>query len=167
MKALSIFFGIILAIFGVSLLCTPLLTYLSIGYYMAILLLAYGVVGLITAIALKKYGRNLAFSILSLIGGIALLVLPGLMAFTEMMGVFIMAAWFVIQGAMGIAGCVAAKRNGRPLWWLILVFGIIGVLVGLYSFCHPLMSAFATGILVAIYFIQAGINMCFMPDTVA
>lgn len=166
MKVLSVLFGIILAIFGVSLMATPLITYLSIAYYLGILLLTYGIIGIITAVMVKKYGLNLAFSILSLVGGIALIALPGLRIFTEMIGVFVMAAWMVIQGAFGIAGSVKAKRNGNKLWWLILIFGIVGLVLGLYSLVHPLLSAVATGLLVGLYFLQSGINMCFLSDTV-
>ena len=37
--------------------------------------------------------------------------------------------------------------------------GIISVIVGGYSFAHPAVSAIAIGILVGIYFIEAGISL--------
>jgi len=166
MKALSILFGIILAIFGVSLMATPLMNYLQIANCIAILLMTYGIFGLATAVMLKKYELNLVYSALSLIGGIIIAAVPGIRILMEMVGVYVIAAWIIIQGALAIAGCVKAKRNGKSLWWLILIFGITTLLLGIYSFMHPLLTAVLTGILIGLYFLQAGINMFFMSDNI-
>ena len=166
MKALSIFFGIILAIFGISMMCTPLLTYLSVGTYLAILILTHGVIGVINAIISNKYGLNLVYAVLSFLAGLLILTVPGILGFMELMGGFVMAAWIIIQGALGIVGCVTAKRNGRKLWWLILIFGITTLLLGLYAFVHPLFSAAMSGFMVGLFFLQSGINMFFAEENI-
>ena len=47
-----------------------------------------------------------------------------------------------------------------------MIFGIIGVLVGIYSLMHPMLMAFTVGILVGVYFIESGINMIVMACSI-
>lgn len=159
MKVLSIIMGIIMAILGISLAATPILTFMATGYYLAILLLIYGILGIIGAIVVKKYGVGFVFSIISTIAGIAMIALPGMIVVTDFMLVYCMAVWFILQGVIGIFNSITAKKLGSKVWGWGLAFGIIGVIVGIYSFCHPFITAATLGILISIYFIQAGINM--------
>lgn len=41
---------------------------------------------------------------------------------------------------------------------------IFGVLVGIYSFAHPLLMAFMFGVLIGICFIESGIHMVVMEQ---
>ncbi len=159
MKVLSIILGAIMALLGISLTCSPLATFLASGYYVAILMLAYGVIGIIGAIAKKKYGINLVFSIISLIAGIVMVTLPGMIAVTDFMLVCYMAIWFIVQGIVGIVNSIKAKGLGSKVWGWGLALGIIGVLLGIYSLGHPFLTAVSIGVLIGFYFIQSGINM--------
>ena len=47
MSVLSIVFGILLVICGFACMFTPLATFLSTGYYLLILLLVYGIFGIV------------------------------------------------------------------------------------------------------------------------
>ena len=42
---------------------------------------------------------------------------------------------------------------------LCVVLGVLELIIGIYSFVHPAMMAVALGILIGIYFIEAGINV--------
>ncbi|MBE6844485.1 MAG: hypothetical protein E7508_02045 [Ruminococcus sp.] len=159
MKVLSIIFGVLMAILGISLTFTPLMTYLSSGYYLAIMLSVYGIIGIINGITKKEFKLNFVFAVLSVIAGILLIALPGFVVLTDAALVYCMAVWFIIEGAVGIVNSVQLKKANDKKWGWILAFGIIGLIVGVYSLFHPILTAFALGVLIGIYFIQAGLNL--------
>lgn len=163
MKVLTIILGVIMAICGVSCMFTPLITFLEAGYFLSILLLVYGLMAIIRAVTEKKYGLSFLFGILSLILGIVIMVVPGLKLKTDGLLVYIMAVWFLLQGAVSIYLSFKQKKSEEGKGWIwVLIFGILGVLLGIYSLVHPMVMAFTFGILVGIYFIECGINMIVM-----
>lgn len=169
MKVFTIILGIIMAICGISCVCTPVLTFMETGYFLVILLLVYGIAAVVKAIMDKKYGLPFLFGLLSIILAIVIMVVPGLKLLTEGMLVYIMAVWFLLQGVVGIFISLKQKKAADNKGWIWnLILGIIGVLVGIYSLVHPLLMAFTVGILVGVYFMESGISMivmaCNMPQ---
>ena len=116
-------------------------------------------IGIIGAIVKKQYGLNFAFSIISTLAGIVMIVLPRMIIVTDIMLVYYMACWFIVQGIVGIINSIKAKGLGSKVWGWGLALGIIGLLLGIYSFGHPLVTAVSMGVLIGFYFIQAGINI--------
>ena len=163
MKIFTIILGVIMAICGISCICTPVMTFMETGYFLVILLLVYGIGAIVRAVMGKEYGLPFLFGILSLILGIVIMVVPGLKLMTDGMLVYIMAVWFILQGVVGIFVSLKQKKlvDGKGWIWT-MVLGVIGVLVGIYSLMHPLLMAFTIGILVGVYFIESGINMIVM-----
>lgn len=150
---------------GGSCLFTPLRTFLASGYALMVLLLVYGVAGIVKSIAAKEYGVNFAFSIISVIAGLVMVFLPGLPLMADGMLIYIMAVWFILQGIMSIVLSVKLKgANGGKKWIWGLVLGILGIILGLYSLFHPILLALTTGILIGVYFIVSGINMIFLSS---
>lgn len=43
------------------------------------------------------------------------------------------------------------------VWGLIV--GILGVILGIYSFAHPMVTALTAGLLIGFYFIESGIDL--------
>ena len=76
MTVLSIILGILLAAAGFSCLFTPLLTFLGASVFIAIIMIVYGISGIINAAHNKDYSVNFVFSIISLIFGICILFIP-------------------------------------------------------------------------------------------
>lgn len=66
-------------------------------------------------------------------------------------------ALFVIVG--GIVGIISAfvTRKGNRGWWLELIWGLLGVLVGGYILMHPSVGALILVILVGIWAIIGGV----------
>lgn len=160
MNILMIVLGILLILCGGSCIFTPMLTFMQSGYFLVALLLIYGIAGIIKAISSKEYGANFAFSIISVIAGIVVACVPGLKLMTDGILLYIMAVWFIIQGIVSLTASIKFKgAEGGKKWIWGLIFGIIGILLGLYSMFHPLLLAFTTGILIGVYFIESGINM--------
>ncbi|TGY96650.1 hypothetical protein E5329_08800 [Petralouisia muris] len=160
MKIFTIILGVLMAICGVSCICTPVMTFLEAGYFLVILLLVYGIGAIVKAVMEKEYGLPFLFGILSIILGIVIMVVPGLKLMTDGMLIYFMAVWFLLQGAVGIFMAVRQKNSEESKGWVwVLILGILGVLVGIYSLVHPMLLAFTFGILVGLYFIESGISM--------
>lgn len=166
MKILSIILGVIMAMCGISCMCTPIMTFLEAGYFLALLLLVYGIAAILGAAAQKEYGIQFLFGILSTILGIVIMVVPGLKLMTDGMLIYIMAFWFLMQGVTDIVMAFRQKKLAEGKNWIwILVLGILGVLLGIYSLAHPLILVLTFAILVGMYFIECGINMIVMATS--
>ncbi len=160
MKIFTMMFGILLAVCGFSCMFTPIMTFLETGWFLMILLFVYGIMGIIKAVTQKEYKIQFLFSIISVILGAVILFVPGLRLMTDGMLIYLMAGWFLLQGIVDIFLSFRQKKRGEGKGWIwTMILGILGLLVGIYSFVHPLFAAFTIGILVGIYFIESGINM--------
>ncbi len=133
MKIVTIILGILMAICGISCICTPVMTFLEAGYFLVILLLVYGIAAIVKAVAQKEYGMPFLFGILSTVLGIVIMVVPGLKLMTDGMLIYIMAVWFLMQGVVGIVLSFRQKKLKGKGWIGTLILGVLGVLLGLYS----------------------------------
>ena len=155
-----IIIGVLMALCGISCMCTPVITFLEAGYFLVILLLVYGISAVIKAVVRKEFGIPFLFGILSVILGVVIMVVPGLKLMTDGMLIYIMAVWFLMQGVVSIFMSFRQKKLAQGKGWIgTLVLGILGVLLGMYSLAHPVLLAFTFGVLVGVYFIESGINM--------
>ena len=142
MTVLFIILGILMVMGGFSCIFTPLLTFMQTGYFVVILILAFGIIGIIRAIVEKRFGVNFVFSILSVILGIVMLAFPGSLLLAEGVMLIMTAIWFVLMGIVTIINAVTVtKKTGSKIWILQLIFGILAVLVGVYSFFQPMLMA--------------------------
>ncbi|MBQ6336216.1 MAG: DUF308 domain-containing protein [Ruminococcus sp.] len=162
MTVLFIILGILMVMGGFSCIFTPLLTFMQTGYFVVILILAFGIIGIIRAIVEKRFGVNFVFSILSVILGIVMLAFPGSLLLAEGVMLIMTAIWFVLMGIVTIINAVTVtKKTGSKIWILQLIFGILAVLVGIYSFFQPMLMALSLGTLVGIFFIETGFTLMF------
>ena len=100
------------------------------------------------------------FDILSTLLGIIVLCVPQLTLLIDGANLVIFAIWFIVMGVISIINAVTVtKATGSGLWVLQLIFGILGILLGIFSFSQPLVSALTIGIMIGIYFIEVGITM--------
>ena len=102
MKIFTTIIGVIMAICGISCICTPVITFLEAGYFLVILLLVYGMAAIVRAFMEKNYGLPFLFGILSIILAIVVMAVPGLKLMTDGMLIYMMAVWFLLQGVVGI-----------------------------------------------------------------
>lgn len=164
MSVLTIIIGVLTIICGISLMCTPLMTFLSTGVFIIILFFVHGVVGIIRAIIDKQYGRKFVFAILSLILGILGLVIPGAAAMNNSIMLYMVAFWLVIRGVLTIIAAIDSKKAGATtgMVFLGILLGILDIVLGIFSLVHPLVLAIGLGILIGLYFIESGVNMIVM-----
>lgn len=162
MTVLFIILGILLIGCGFSCIFTPLLTFMNAGYFVVIMIAVVGIVGIVKGIAKKQFGINFVFSILSALLGIVMVLFPGSLLLAETVMLIMTAVWFVMMGIVTIINAVsAAKAKGSKIWILQLIFGILAVLIGGYSFFHPMLVAVSLGVLIGIFFIETGCNLLF------
>lgn len=160
MLVLSIIFGVLLICGGFFCVFAPIETFMSAEYYIVILLMVFGLFGIIKGIGAKRFGVSFVFSIISFLFGIAVLFRPGLLLFTDGILFYLLASWIVLMGFVAIYSAVTlTKATGSKMWILQLIFGIIGILLGCYTFFHPVVFAFTIGWLIGFYFIEAGFTM--------
>jgi uncharacterized membrane protein HdeD (DUF308 family) len=162
MTALFMIFGVLLIIAGVALMATPLITFMSAGYFIIILFFLWGIYGIVRGVRQKHYGGDFFFAILSLILGIIGLIIPNAAALVnDHMLLYLAAGWFIVHGIMSIAAAIGSRSKGDDTGSVVLciVLGVLELIIGIYSILHPGMMAIALGILIGIYFIESGINM--------
>lgn len=168
MKIVTIILGVLMAICGISCICTPVMTFLEAGYFLVILLLVYGIAAIVKSVVQKVYGIPFIFGILSTILGLVIMVVPGLKLMTDGMLLYIMAVWFMVQGVVAIVMAFQQKKLAEGKGWIVtLILGILGVLLGIYSVAHPFILALTFGVLVGMYFIECGINMVVMAEAIS
>ena len=162
MTVLFIIFGVLLIMSGFSFLFTPLLTFLSYGIFIIILVLIYGILGIINAIRFKRFGLDFVFSIISVIFGIAAMFYPDLSMVTDVVIVYATAIWFVLMGIVQMVTSIRiTKKLGSGVWVLQLIFGILAIVIGVMSCIRPLIMAASIGVFISIFFIETGFNMIF------
>ncbi|MED9969364.1 MAG: DUF308 domain-containing protein [Ruminococcus sp.] len=162
MTILFIILGILLIAGGFSCIFTPLLTFLDAGYVVVILMVAFGIIGIIKAIAYKRFGISFIFSILSVLLGIVMLVFPKSLLFAENVMLIMTAIWFVLLGIVTIVNAISLARAHRSkIWILQLILGILAILIGCYSFFQPILMAVSIGVLIGIFFIETGFTLIF------
>lgn len=158
MTILSIILGVLLIITGFSCMATPLVTFLSTGYFFAILLLVYGFSGIVRFFQKLAGGLELAVSILAVVLGVVSLARPGQTLIFDGMVLYLIAAWLLVEGISTVVMSIQC-RDIRKGWGWGVVAGILGIIAGIYSFAHPMLTAVTAGILIGFYFVQAGFNM--------
>jgi len=155
---LIVILGVLLIIGGVSLLATPLITFLSAGYFIIILFFIHGVFGIIQGISEKRYDKDFFFAVVSLVLGIIGFVVPGAAAMNNSILLYLAACWFILQGVLTIVEAVKNKAQGTGMTVLGVVLGVLEIIAGGYSFAHPTMLAVGMGTLIGFYFVLTGIN---------
>ena len=165
MGVLSVILGVLLIIGGFSCMFTPLATFLSTGYFLGIMMLVYGVGGIIRAVSHKADVLEWILNILAVIVGLIALFRPGSTLIFDSMILVIIACWFVVQGVIQIVLSFKAKSVVKGWYWGLIV-GILGILVGIYSWFHPVLTAVTAGILIGLYFVESGISLIALGATI-
>ncbi len=161
MTFLSIICGILMIIAGIACLATPLETFMATGYFLVCILLVYGVIGIIRFFQKRAGALELAVSILAVIVGALSLFRPGQVLVFDNICLILIAAWLFIQGIVTLVLSIRSRLFLKGWGWGVFT-GILGIVAGLYSFAYPQFLAVTTGVLIGLYFIEAGINMIVM-----
>jgi len=101
----------------------------------------------------RYWWTTLIRGVISILFGIAVITRPGisLVALTLLFGTFVLAD--------GIANVISAigGRNEYENWWILLLAGLAGVVVGMLTFLNPAATALILLVYIAIWAIATGI----------
>ena len=158
--SLVVILGVLMILGGLSLIATPLITFVSAGYFIIFLFFVWGIYGIFRGISEKRYNKDFFFSILSLIMGIIGLAVPDAAALANNLVLLQLAAgWFIVHGVLSIIDAVTDKEsNSAGLKILGIIFGVLEVIIGIYSFAHPGNFAVYLGFLIGLYFVETGVS---------
>ena len=156
---LIVIIGTLMIIGGISLAATPLMTFVTAGYFIIILFFVAGIIGIIRAVHEKRYDRSFIFSILSIVLGMAGLVTPGAAAMNNFTLLYMAATWLFVHGVMTIISSAGKKDKGDTFLKIIgVILGVLEICLCVYSVAHPVVLAINIGILIGLYYIEQGVN---------
>lgn len=157
---LIVIMGVLMILGGISMLATPLLTFLEAGYCIIILFFIWGIFGIARGISEKNYDKTFFFAILSLILGIVGLAVPGAAVMNNSVILYIAAGWFIVHGVLSIIDAIAGGNDGDGAGMRILgiALGVLEIILGIYSIAHPAVLAISLGLLIGFYFIESGVS---------
>ena len=150
--------GVLLVLFGILAMMTPLASGLAVSVLIAVLLMVAGFTRLIWAFGAGSFGKGVLTFLLGglmILCGLAVLATP----LAALAGLTLMlAAYFLVDGVMDI---IAAFRI-RPVngWSFMLFGGVVTLLLGLMIWRNwPLSGVWAVGTLVGIRVLLTGVEM--------
>ena len=156
-STLSIVWGVLLIVFGMVAIGSPLLAAVAVNVAIAWLIVLAGVVHLM--LAFRAHGAG--SMIWKLLVGLAYLFFGAYLIMHPVLGVasltLVLASLFLIEGILDIILFFKMRAVGGSSW--VLVDGIITVLLGLMIYMQwPSSSGWAIGILVGVSMIISGVT---------
>jgi len=151
-------FGIVLVVLGMLSIAAPLISGVAIVLLVGVFMIAGGIARMLWAFRSGSFGRGLLSVVLGglfILAGALVLARPliGLASLTMLLAVF-----FLMDGVFEIMA--AFKLKPTEGWWWLLVGGIASLVLGFMIWRQwPLSGAWATGVLVGIKMLFAGIEM--------
>jgi uncharacterized membrane protein HdeD (DUF308 family) len=169
-KWLGVLAGIIAILFGLFALAMPATMLASLVIFFGIFAIIQAIILLIGGI-MAGGGEGSARWIL--IGGAVVALILGVLALYNPTGfviaiAFLIGIWAFVLGLFQVFAGFASR--GTPYWWLTLIAGIIGIIVGLYIMTQPIAGSIVLVWVLGIYAIVFGIERIvigFMPGPAA
>jgi hypothetical protein len=106
----------------------------SLATFIGALFIFEGISGaLVTGMGARVRRANVVSGLLSIAAGIAIIAWPepGIVAVAIFLG-----AWLIVSGTIAISGSFAA-RPVLPYWWLLLLFGLLEIPLGVLALANP------------------------------
>jgi len=104
----------------------------SLATFIGALFIFEGVWAMLTA-GIDNRVANLLAGLLSIAAGIAIIVWPS--PSLIVLGIFL-GSWLIVSGTIAITGAFAARKV-MPDWWMLLLFGLLEVPLGVLALADP------------------------------
>jgi len=169
-KWIAVLAGIVAILFGLYAIAMPGMTLASLIFVFAIFAIVEALILLFGGIAAGGEMGSLRWI---LIAAAVVTLILGILAIYNPIGValtvaFLVGIWAFVLGLFQVFVGIAGR--GVPYWWLTLISGVLGVIVGLYIMTNPVAGAVVLVWALGIYAIVFGIErivMAFSPAPAA
>jgi len=154
---LSLIIGILLLVSGGLSLLNPVAVTVTIVQFISLMLIAIGLLKLF-----RYFSNSLFKSVSFLISGIIDVVVGFLMLknLTVSIGVFrlLVGFWILLGGITEIATAIDLKNMQLKRWWLGIISGILGLVIGFAIVANVEYFVIYTSIFLSFYMLVLGIN---------
>ncbi len=161
MLILSIILGVLQIIGGVCMFFVPISTFGVSGYFIIGLFYIYGIFGVVRAIHEKRYRKEFAFALLSLVLGVLGMVIPGVAIMNNFIILYMIAGWLFVRAILSFVNAYTFWKSGiggTNVIAMSILLGVLDLICAIISLRDPLALAAVLGILIGVYFIETGIN---------
>lgn len=150
--------GIILVILAFFVFQHPVSALVGLALYVGISLLVTGITLVIAALSFRKSSKNwgwrLVEGLMDILFATVLISNPGV---TAAVFPFIIGFWIIIYGVIFIADSFHDKKQGASDWWMGLIGGILGVMLGYFVTSNPLAGAITVTFWIGFGFLILGV----------
>lgn len=149
-RCISLIICTLLIITGVIFFTNPVGSLISLAYLIACMFIATGILRVIRYFtgSIFRSGSFLILSILDILLGIAMLYTQPFTAITLAM---FLGFWEMFTGVSEIAISIDLKQIEMPRWWLGIISGILGIILGVMIIKTPALSSLFIAIYAIIY----------------
>ena len=151
--------GILLVALGVFCLCEPTSTLFATAWMIGCLTLISGTSKMVftfrTQLFLPNSGSRMLSSLLLIILGIIFLANN---LFVTISLPIIFAMWVLIEGVIVAVNSFDYKKYGFQYWWVLLLLGLAGAILGILGLRNPDVSAATLSTLIGIGIILIGVG---------
>ncbi|NLY70156.1 MAG: hypothetical protein GX076_00470 [Clostridiales bacterium] len=159
MKILTIYAGIILAATGIWYFANPGTTFLSVAFVLGVSMLISGIIHIGFYLIFRKRTElilwQLADGILTTV--LSILILSNMLV-TDGIAIAFFGMWAMYSGVLAITESIGFKRNEISSWFFGIIFGVLSLAAGIYSFVNPLATGFAMALIIGAIFVLQGAN---------
>jgi uncharacterized membrane protein HdeD (DUF308 family) len=151
--------GVLLVALGIMCICEPAATLFATAWTIGCFTLMAGIFKLIFTFKTQKFLPNSASRVLSAIFEIIIGIIflcNNLFVAATLPVIFVI--WVLVESIFVAIHSFDYKKFGFPYWWALLLFGIVGVVLGVLGLRNPDVSAVTLSTLIgtAILLIGAG-----------
>jgi uncharacterized membrane protein HdeD (DUF308 family) len=150
--------GALAVLFGIVAIMWPGATIAAFVLLFGAFALVDGVLSLAGAVRPEpgqSRGVLIAFGLISLLAGVAVLALPGP---STLALIWVTAAWAVMVGVSAIAAAIALRKVIRGEW-MLAAFGVLSLALGVFLVARPIEGAVGLMWAVGAYAIMAGATL--------
>lgn len=163
MRIISIILGMFLVSGGFSMMVTPGITFLSVGWLLGFVFIFAGINLVIGYSKNKKDAHvniwDLIGGLLAIVVGTMILISPYVMVIAKILSVYVFTFWMIISGFLRLISSFQTRKNGEKGWVMPLVLSLFTIAAGIYALFNIFISALAMGWLLGFYVLLSGMNL--------
>lgn len=152
--------GIVAIVFGVIAILWPGITLLTLVILFGAFFLIDGIFTIVISTKHHKIQKHWRWSLAAGIAGLALgIIVLSMPIVTEIVLIYVVAAWAIIMGVLGIINAVRMRKQVNMGW--PLTSGIIGIAFGTVILITPFLAALVGTEVIGLFAIFWGISLCY------